>query len=98
MLHMDLREGFYSAVGSIGPTTLHPVSPLRSPFRRFVWLAEIRPRPLDLAVLQFEYVADIHAVAIVLEDHLSDTEVSADLYAIVDHGRQAAGIVLGNHS
>src|SRR5215217_2221589 len=33
-------------------------------------LGEVRPRPLDLAVLQLDYIADIHAVAVVFEDNL----------------------------
>ena len=40
----------------------------------------------------------MHAMAVVLEDHLSDTEIPVELEAVIDHVREAAGIVLGDPS
>jgi hypothetical protein len=63
---------------------LHTFYPLRAPLGRFEGLAEVRPSPLDLALLKVDYVADVHAIAIVVKDHLDDGQVPVYCVAVVD--------------
>lgn len=94
MLHTDFREHYFllSWVTRVPKVSL----PLRSPLGRFEGPGEVPRRALDLAVLNVDYLAHVHAVAIVVERHLDDSQVTVYLVARVDQVQYAWIVIDGS--